>query len=350
VAERHFSITEREDGYYLSPFPGVKPPLVAGRSVTGPTLLVDGQVIELGPAARWEYVSGAPRVKPKEPEEEPEPVYDTEPRKARWAPKRRRRGRAGFPLWAMAAILLIVGAAGVGGYVLYKSLRSGAGEAQGPPPLTPEEGQLYDQLMAEATRSIERGSMLLDLGLEEVALTEFTKAISSFETSLLATNEWVRPSIEALVETVRRIYQENKGRVPAGLRAVRGRAADLSRVMSAALDVNQFSRGVETVRTAFRTRFARDVVVTGQDHAEHLSLYGRGGALDIRVRDLAREQIDFLIDSFKALGIRVKDFSRDAVLQAQIAAARARGWNDRAGTGLHLHIDRFRDRRDRWTV
>jgi hypothetical protein len=49
-------------------------------------------------------------------------------------------------------------------------------------------------------------------------------------------------------------------------------------------------------------------------------------------------------------GIRVKDFSDDAILQAQIRSARAAGLADRAGTGLHLHVDRFPNRRDRWTV
>jgi hypothetical protein len=253
-------------------------------------------------------------------------------------------------VWAIAAIVLLVAAAGVGGVLLYRTIAGGGETANGPPPLTEQEGRLYDQLMAEATRSIERGSMLLDLGLEMEALNEFTKAIASFETSLLAQNSWVRPSIEALVASAREVYKEKKGKVPAGLRDARGRAADLSQRMAAALDVEQFQLAVGSVKNAFQTRFGRPIVVTGQDHAEHLSLYGNRSALDIRVRDLNREQIDFLVDGFKAAGIRVKDFSRDDVLQAQIAAARARGWNDRAGTGVHLHIDRFRDRRDRWTV
>ena len=39
--------------------------------------------------------------------------------------------------------------------------------------------------------------------------------------------------------------------------------------------------------------------------------------------------------------MRVKDFSTDAVLQAQIRAAYDAGRGDRAGTALHLHVDRF---------
>ena len=37
IAERHASITEREDGFYLSPFPGAAPPVVDGRPLSGPT-------------------------------------------------------------------------------------------------------------------------------------------------------------------------------------------------------------------------------------------------------------------------------------------------------------------------
>jgi hypothetical protein len=68
------------------------------------------------------------------------------------------------------------------------------------------------------------------------------------------------------------------------------------------------------------------------------------------VRNLTQVQITFLITGFGSQGIRVKDFSKDAILQRQIRAAIARGLADRAGTGLHLHIDRFRDRRDPYTV
>jgi hypothetical protein len=52
----------------------------------------------------------------------------------------------------------------------------------------------------------------------------------------------------------------------------------------------------------------------------------------------------------RAAGIRVKDFSTDSVLQAQIQSAIKAGLADRAGTGVHLHVDRFADRHDRWTT
>jgi hypothetical protein len=57
-----------------------------------------------------------------------------------------------------------------------------------------------------------------------------------------------------------------------------------------------------------------------------------------------------VVDACRQRGIRVKDFSQDSILQLQVAAAKRAGLLDRAGTGLHLHIDRFAGRRDRWTV
>jgi hypothetical protein len=256
----------------------------------------------------------------------------------------------GFPVWAFVAIGLLAAALIYGGVVLFRAVQAGTEVVEGPPALTPVEGQIYDSLMADAGKSIERGSTLLELGLNQEALQEFGKAVSVFDGSPLAGNPLVRPSIEALFSTVTRIYQSKKFAVPAGFRAAKGKVADLSTALAQQLTVDQFQAALDAVQTAFQTKFARRYEITGADHAEHLSLYGKGGARDIRVRDLTGEQIDFLISGFAARGARVKDFSKDAVLQAQIRAALARGWSDRAGTGLHLHVDRFRDRRDQWTV
>ena len=65
---------------------------------------------------------------------------------------------------------------------------------------------------------------------------------------------------------------------------------------------------------------------------------------------MSPEQVSFVVVECRARGIRVKDFSQDSILQRQIAAATRAGLLDRAGTGLHLHIDRFANRRDHWTV
>ncbi len=351
IAERHASVTEREDGYYLSPFSSGTPVRLDGRTITGPTKLVDGVVLDLAPAARFEFVTGAPRVAPVA--EEPEPVYEElgpSRHRRRWWRRRRRGARVGFPLWGWLVLALIVAGLGYGGSVLVRTIRSASEQSTAPPPLTEVEGQLYDRLMVEATERIERGATLLDLGLTEEADRELAAAVASFETSLIADNPWVRPSIDALARTVGDIYRSNKLNVPAGLRVVRGKIADLSKSLTANLEPDRFLKAVDRVQTVFQSTFQQKFEITGRDHPEHLSLYGKESAMDVRVKDLRTAQVQFLIDSFGRSGIRVKDFSKDAVLQAQIKAAMARGLANRAGTGLHLHIDRFRDRNDRWTV
>ncbi|MEZ4455794.1 MAG: hypothetical protein R2882_04455 [Gemmatimonadales bacterium] len=100
-----------------------------------------------------------------------------------------------------------------------------------------------------------------------------------------------------------------------------------------------------TVGVALRSTFNDTIVVTGRDHPEHVSLYGRGSAIvpgpePHRDGDVTGGT-SFLKGRRPGQGL----LDRRRAPGAQIAAARARGWNDRAGTGLHLHIDRFRDRR-----
>ncbi|MGE3618552.1 MAG: hypothetical protein AB7L66_21965, partial [Gemmatimonadales bacterium] len=354
VADRHASITDREDGYYLSPMPGAAI-LLNGRPVSAATRLADGVIVEISPAARWEFVTGEPRiVAAPEPEEEAAPEYETlEPsgKKMGWSRRRRiRSNRARFPLWGWAAILLLVAALGFGIRTVVTALRSGNAEPETPAPITATEQQLYDSLMVESTRNVERGATLLDLGLPDEALRQFALAINVLEASDIGRSEWVQPSINTIIQTVRDIYAAYRLNPPSGIRGVRGKLADLSKTLGANLTSDQFQGAVVAVGLAFKSAFNDTIVVTGRDHPEHVSLYGRGSAMDIRVRNLTRDQVTFLVASFLKVGVRVKDFSTDDVLQAQIAAARARGWNDRAGTGLHLHIDRFRDRRDAYTV
>jgi hypothetical protein len=116
------------------------------------------------------------------------------------------------------------------------------------------------------------------------------------------------------------------------------------------LSVQEFAAGFAAVRAAFAERYRANLIVTGSDHPEHLSLYGPGGALDLRSSTLQPDQVQFVVDAARTQGIRVKDFSQDSVLRVQIAAAIKAGVSNRAGTGLHLHIDRFANRRDRFTV
>ncbi len=91
VAEKHASISERQDGYYLSPFGAGTAVRLNGERVATATRLVDGAVVELGPSARYEFVTGEARVKPVVAEPEPEYESVLEPgRKRRWWQRPRR--------------------------------------------------------------------------------------------------------------------------------------------------------------------------------------------------------------------------------------------------------------------
>jgi hypothetical protein len=88
IAERHAAFLEREDGFWIAPSPGASPvPTVNGSAVDGEHLLSHGDVIELAPAARYQFDSGEPPVEPVT-EEPAEPVFAEAP-----APRRRRRRR-----------------------------------------------------------------------------------------------------------------------------------------------------------------------------------------------------------------------------------------------------------------
>ncbi len=355
IAERHASVTEQDDGFYLSPFPRAAQPRVNGRPVTGPVKLGDGYLIELGPRSKWEFVTGAPRAKSVEPVAAAPravtppparvgPVGPTPPFPPGVEIRRPASRSAAARFLGLAAAILLVTAGG------YWAFRTFLPPAEVEAAFGEQEGQLYDSLLVESTKSIERGSTLLDLGLRDAALQEFVKAIVTFEASVIGTSKYVRPTIDALIGAIQDIYRHGRVDAPSRFAATTGRKIDLSKNLGVQLSVSQFAAAVDRVGARFRGRFGRGLEITGADHPEHVSLYGPGGALDIRVRNLSDSQIGFLISGFGTEGVRVKDFSQDAVLQAQIAAAIAAGLADRAGTGRHLHIDRFRDRRDRWTV
>ncbi len=359
IAERHAAIIEQDDGYYLTPFPRAAQPRVNGRPVTNPVKLNDGSLIELGARAKWEFVTDPARAKSIGAGRADEsrakgampirigpavsaPVFASSSQSTASPPPASRS-------WVTIVVaIVIVGLLGIGGYWAWQKLAPApALEAA----FTEQQGRLYDSLLVESTKSIERGSTLLDLGLREPALQEFVKAIVTFEASEIGTSKYVRPTIDALIGAVQDIYRHDQIAAPSRFGGgSTGRRIDLSKNLGVQLTVAQFASAVERVGAQFRSRFGRSMEISGGDHPEHVSLYGPGGALDIRVRNLSDPQIAFLISGFGAAGIRIKDFSRDAVLQAQIRAAVAAGLADRAGTGRHLHIDRFRDRRDKWTV
>jgi hypothetical protein len=243
------------------------------------------------------------------------------------------------------ALALVVAA----GVVMYRAATHRSTTQQ----LSPQDMALFDSLLVVAYDHIERGTTLLAIGAPAPALQDFAAGINALKTSRLRTHPYIVPRIEALEASVAAIYRERRIAVPPAYSAAKETNATkglVARSLRAALTVEEFARRFADVQRQFQSRFGTSLTVTGADHAEHLSLYGRGGALDLRSRTLTPPQTAFVVSACRAAGIRVKDFSQDSVLQRQIRSAIRAGLADRAGTGLHLHIDRFANRRDAYTV
>ena len=338
VADRHVALTEREDGWWLTPGRGVTK--LNGVPLSGARALADGDEIEVAPGYRYRFTSGA---------EEPvaaETAAPTAPRPKRKRPRpigRPGRSRPIAPIAVAAvAVLLIAGAAGAIWFGVFR-----AEKARGV--LSDEQGMQVDSLMVVAYDHVERGSTLLELGLPDVAADEFARGVNTLALSSYRNHPAVKPRIEALEASVAAIYRDRKLTVPPKYAASRTTLRP-DQLRQASLSTAQFAAAFGQVASGFEARFGTAIAVTGRDHAEHLSLYGPGGALDLRSRTMTPEELAFVVSECRTRGIRVKDFSQDSVLRRQIAAATKAGLLDRAGTGLHLHIDRFANRRDSWTV
>ncbi|MDQ2767360.1 MAG: hypothetical protein M3Y30_09415 [Gemmatimonadota bacterium] len=346
VASRHVAIMEREDGFYLSPVAGVSPaPTLNGRAVSGLTRMQNGDVIEIVPGVVWRLETGEPL--PVAEEEEGDAFVPIAGRsgKKKKKKKMRRSGGHGRRVAVWFAVLSLVALLVVAGVVVYR----GATHESQVTPLSDSDAALFDSLLLVSYDHMERGSTLLDLGLSDQALQEFARSTNVIETSRLRDNPWVKPRIAALEATVGEIYRTRSISVPSQYRNARA-TVSIASALKAQLSAADFATRVLAMQTRFSSQFHRQVVVTGRDHPEHLSLYGRGGAIDMRVNDLTREQVQWIVANCRASGIRVKDFSTDSVLQAQIQSAIKAGVGDRAGTGVHLHVDRFADRHDKYTV
>jgi hypothetical protein len=349
VDARHASILEREDGFWISGARPDAPPRVNGDASPAPRRLRHGDLLEFAPGVVYRFDSGEAAPAPAPPRVQPPPIAPPPPpaprRRQRGLVDRRTRRRRWLRRGAVAGALALVVA---GAVVAVSALRR---EAPVQAPLSEADAVYLDSLMLSSSERVERGTALLGLGLADEALREFARAVNQLETSRLGRNQWVRPRIANLEAAIAAVYREKRIAVPPRYQA----AARAPRVSSAglpkgALTVEQFAAAVEEGQQVFQARYSRRVIVTGRDHGEHMLLYGPGGALDMRVRDLTREQLVFFMDELRKRGVRVKDFSDDRVLQAQIESARRRNRPDLMGTGLHLHIDRFANRWDRWTT
>ena len=336
VLQKHAAILLREDGYWISPNGGELK--INGSAITTSTRLKDGDTVELAVACAFRFDDGAPKV-----------VH--EPVQAVAAPPPRRKRRSNLRITKRqiaigATVAVVVALLGGGiGLAVYAFKHRPVDTT-----LSAADAAALDSLLIVAYDHIERGNTLLEIGVAPAALTEFASGINVLKTSRLRNHPGVVPRIEAMEASVAAIYRERRLEVPTAYRNVTRVAPDAGRSLKAALTVTDFAQRFEDVRRVFSARYSKSVVVTGSDHAEHLSLYGRGGAMDLRTKDLSVDEVRFLIGEFKTRGIRVKDFSADSVLQRQIRSAIKAGLADRAGTGLHLHVDRFANRRDAFTI
>jgi hypothetical protein len=315
---------------------------VNGAPVTGATRLFDRDIIALSATVRWEFVSGAARTQER-------PVAEWSVAAAAGA----RSGsdafaapRAPFP-WrpvslAVAAITLIV-------LAVWGVRVSQQGVLRSDDLLSDAESVTLDSLLVAAYDHLERGNSLLELGVETDASQEFARGVNTLALSALRNHPIVRPRIEALEALIADIYRAQRRTVPDAYASAKS-TLRAEAIRSAVLSREQFAHAFDLVSGAFTLRYGKTLTVVGRDHAEHLALYGEGGALDLRTYTLTSEEVAFVIAQCRSYGIRVKDFSQDSILRRQVEAARRAGLFDRAGTGLHLHIDRFADRRDRWTV
>ncbi len=344
IAERHVAMLEREDGFWLVPVRAVQPvPRVNGIAAGSELRLQADDEIELLPGVTFRFVDG---------ENNRQAVRRVPVRKHRrwvhaWTRLRARIaaliGILGPAGWAAAALALLLTAGSAA--MLMRAIRSESPAS----PLFEADAEHFDALTLRAFEHIERGVSLLELGLAEGALQEFARAVNTLATSRLRENSAVQRNVARLEGIVAAVYRSRRIPVPGRYAAADSPATSAAR-MRGGISPDEFAGRFATVQKRFKAQFGRPLVVTGRDHAEHLSLYGAGSALDLRVRDLSREQVSFAVAALRAEGIRVKDFSDDSVLRAQIRGAHAAGLPSRAGTGLHLHADRFPDRRDRWTV
>lgn len=328
-----------------------------GGVVTRTTLLGYGDTLGLPSGITLRFVDpgvqAAERIETVAPRARPAAAPPTPPVRSGFAFRRfMRRVRDAMPsgrrlVWIVTGFVALT-AAIVIAVIAVRSARTVASSVVAQEqPLSEADGLLFESLLVEAYDHLERGAALLDIGAPDGALKEFARAVNTLQTSRIGNNPWVTPRIEALEAQVATMYRTRNIGVPSSYASVRARVALRLR---SSVSPEQFGGLVEQVRSAFATRWSRPLTITGRDHAEHLALYGPGSAIDLRTKDLGSEEVRWVVSRLRAAGLRVKDFSADSVLMDQIARANAAGVPDRAGTGLHVHVDRFPGKSDRYTV
>jgi FHA domain len=338
VAPHHAVIESRDGGWWIRPVDGMVE--LNGVRVTDATRLRDRDQVRIATNVYYEFATGEKRTRRMSS------VADMVAR-----PRKRSYGRMPGPSWNISfaalgtvvlAILCVAGAAGVLWYGFVRAPKTvGA--------LDDRQSAELDALLVLAYDHVERGGTLLELGLGDGALDEFARAVNTLELSDLRNHPQVKPRIEALEASVAAIYRERSLAVPSNYANATSPLTP-DQLKTASLSVDQFAANFALMSAAFDAKFGHEIVVSGRDHAEHVILYGKGGAMDLSIKNMNPVEVRFVIDQSHARHIRVKDFSQDTILRRQVANAIKAGLLFEAGTGLHLHIDRFANRRDRWTT
>lgn len=209
-----------------------------------------------------------------------------------------------------------------------------------------------DAILRAAHQHLQRGETCLSSGDRDCARREFDAALDEFmESGLdLRADKRLLAAWREMIEKINGYEtapaalagkqfwtsQEFEGRPPEELAVRRSVEQD------GPLAADAFQARFVELRKLFQEKYHRDITLTGADHAEHRRLYGSGSAFDIRVRDLTREQVSFIIATGRGLGLRIKDFSTWETVAAHNARVRLLGRPlDTLATGVHLHIDRM---------
>ena len=209
-----------------------------------------------------------------------------------------------------------------------------------------------DRVLAAARQHLQKGEECLTAGDGECARREFDSAIDEFLQSglNLRSNERLLAVWREMIEKINRYETSPLAATGKQLwrsqdfegRPAQEPASELASELDGPSDASTFQRRFAELRKRFQEKYSRDITLTGADHAEHRRLYGSGSAYDIRVRDLTREQVAFIISTGSKLGLRIKDFSTWESVAAHNARTLMLGRPlDTLATGVHLHIDRM---------
>lgn len=205
-----------------------------------------------------------------------------------------------------------------------------------------------EAVLQTAKQHIQRGEGCISRGDVDCARREFDSALDAvLESGIdLRANQTLQAGWREMIEVINR--HETTPLVAGGGSFWRQQeydglpAKEEIVVRQAPMVSGTFQQRFTELQKRFREKYDRDITLTGADHAEHRRLYGPGSAYDIRVRDLTREQVKFIIATGNALDLRIKDFSTWESVAAHNARSLKLGRpSDTFATGIHLHIDRM---------